>query len=179
MWVACAAVFISVCALFVSVAEMRIMRELQADERRHQRASVWPQLAYSVGTVDGVWTFGVLNNGIGPAVIETMEVTVGDAIVYSWPEAVEAMFGDSSRLGQHTHLFAGVVVPAGEHYELMKFTVPDGKTDPEPKELKVEICYCSVFDECWRLDDVLSRANPVEVCEPADERQFVIGKEHL
>ena len=43
--------------------------------------------------------------------------------------------------------------------------------DEERLKLKVRICYCSVFEDCWIADSGNDRATPVKQC-PADWHQF-------
>lgn len=173
MWVATSAVLISLSALVVSIAEVRIMRELQAGERRHQLASVWPNLTFTTSTSssDEVSHLSLKNTGVGPAILQSVEVTVAGETVHTWPQAVAKMLGDTSSLGGHTHISAGTVMPPGSTIQLLELGDSQKRS-----QLKIDICYCSVFEECWRRDSILGSAAQVDSCDLAQERQFVLGE---
>lgn len=66
------AVFISVCALVVSVMQTRIMKQ-------QQEASVWPFVRWSIARgwsndTTGIFKIIVSNSGVGPAIIEKVVV---------------------------------------------------------------------------------------------------------
>lgn len=80
MIVALSAVLIGICALVVSVVQVRIMRE-------EQHASVWPRLvlaqSYSQGRRFGVV---VSNPGIGPAVVKSVTATAREVAACPAPQ---------------------------------------------------------------------------------------------
>ncbi|MCB0641792.1 MAG: hypothetical protein KDC44_09145, partial [Phaeodactylibacter sp.] len=64
-----AAIIVSVCALFISIFEVRIMRE-------QQHAMAWPYIEWLPGYAEERLTLTVENKGIGPAVIKKIKMEV-------------------------------------------------------------------------------------------------------
>ncbi|WP_128543242.1 hypothetical protein [Larkinella soli] len=71
---AISATFLSLCALIVSIFQTGIAREQTVIAQQQQQASVWPhvQLAYSQNGDQFTWS--VLNNGVGPAVVKAVSI---------------------------------------------------------------------------------------------------------
>lgn len=61
------AVFLSLVALVVSVFQTQIARE-------QQYASVWPRLQTNYAKNKDEFTFSIVNNGVGPAIIESIRI---------------------------------------------------------------------------------------------------------
>lgn len=60
------ATFLSLTALVVSIFQTRIARE-------QQQASVWPHLQDQYVVMDKKFTWSVINNGIGPAIVKATD----------------------------------------------------------------------------------------------------------
>ena len=145
MVVAIAAVLIGVCALVISVTEVRIMRE-------GQHAAVWPRLmlapSYSQGSSIRIQ---VLNPGIGPAVIRSVTATVDGQPQRSWTHALNSLIEEERSWSITMSYLRGRVVSAGETIttvELIDGTLAD-RVQKELDRLQLEVCYCSVFERCW------------------------------
>jgi hypothetical protein len=142
-----AAIFISLCTLVVLLYEARIMRE-------QQRAAVWPYVEIGPGFGDDGFHVIISNQGIGPARIQSMQVRVEDEPVRTW----RAMFrvlgvAESIEWQDKTN---GRVIPAQS--EIRSVRAAGGERAAEiarallaEKRLAFELCYCSVYDECWRV----------------------------
>jgi hypothetical protein len=65
------------------------------------------------------------------------------------------------------------MMPAGEHRKLLSWRRPVAspwleaweKLNKERFGLKVEACYCSLFDECWLTNASADVPRPVATCE--------------
>jgi len=78
---------ISLCALFLSLMQTRIMQQEQKLQQEYYRTSVWPrlQLAMTKGhnPKDGSiarLSLNLSNNGVGPAIITDVKVTYKNKI---------------------------------------------------------------------------------------------------
>ena len=172
MLVGISAVFIGLCALFVSLYEAKLMRE-------EQRSSVLPILelarsyyARSGDDADGRWrlTFHAENVGIGPARVLDFKVTV-DGVAYStWSDALEALVDEDVEIAGGQSTINGRTIPAERMITM--FDLDTAGVAREIVEgmnsgrLNFEACYCSVFDECWKTDYQadLNSARPVQQC---------------
>jgi len=140
------------------------------------QANSWPlvQLTYSTLNADGTphIHLDIANKGVGPARIESLEVTYNGEPV-SDPRAMLNAILNRTTVPLHpriqtsnvTHsvLAAREIVPfvdfkseafSAEDYEALRVGV---------EKLNFHACYCSAFDECWVADT--SQPRPVRVKE--------------
>lgn len=146
MLVAISAIFISLCALVVSVHESKIMRESQF-------ASVWPYVDFNLSFGDDYFDLGVSNDGIGPAKIKYIKFSNTDTVFYFVHNFINYINQkDSLRINKYSYSnLTGGVMRASESISL--FSTKDSIAI---KNLLIhfgnynyEVCFCSVFDECW------------------------------
>ncbi len=166
-----AAIFISLCTLAILLYQAKIMRE-------QQRASVWPYVEIGPGfSGDGFHIF-TYNQGVGPALIRSMEVTVDGEPVRSWPEMFGAL-GVGATSWSHD-LTNGRVIPAQSQIGTLQAaggeraaTVREAYLSATPR-LALALCYCSVYDECWRLrvQGLDEERTPVAACEADPSSDF-------
>lgn len=191
--VAVSVVMISVASLAVAVFQGTVMQ-------RQLAASVLPILDYSHGNYDPdaesrEITLTLLNNGLGPAALETVGIWYGDLGPLHLDELLGACCLDSdagpearaeevSQMFRDGRLFAissdpnGRIVAPDQSITLMNIPFPETgdeqvqaiwrQLDQERWRMSVEVCYCSVFDECWRARFPNHRREPVRSCAAAD-----------
>jgi hypothetical protein len=117
------------------------------------------------------------NKGVGPAKIESLELK-WKGVAYSNPfdflaaccgykydpkrSDYDTGFIEVIRAGEHANLFTLVKMPynqeARDRLDLARIS----------RNMSLNVCYCSVFDECWKADMVrlTLRRDRVERCEP-------------
>jgi hypothetical protein len=176
-------IFTGAVALYAALNESDAVRK-QLD------ASVWP----NIETGSDFWTkeavarrdefrgaegplfrFTVLNSGIGPARIASVQITVDGKPQHDWQQVMDALIGPTqASFGSST--VGGRVIRAGETiYPLTLMgesaqRVLDklaGPADPNDRVV-MRICYCSVFDQCWITNTEGARTQPEQVEECAD-----------
>ena len=86
-------------ALSLSAYQARLMNEQTRLMQNQSRASVWPYVAigYSIndeGESRG-YTWQISNDGVGPARIESVTMTLDGKPVRHWRELFRALFGDA------------------------------------------------------------------------------------
>ncbi|MEM9386007.1 MAG: hypothetical protein AAGA68_13160 [Pseudomonadota bacterium] len=147
--------------------------------RKQQLASVLPDLvfaqSYNEAGEDARFTFLAVNNGIGPARVRAMRVRVDEVAQTDWGAMLTALGAEADyRYGQSQ--IAGRLVRSGELIEVFQ------SRDPEVVELilgnreriDVDVCFCSVFDECWTpTASVTDLPTPVEQCPDYGGEQFL------
>jgi hypothetical protein len=176
MLVAVSAIFISVCAIGVSLYEASIMRA-------EQRASVLPivELGRSY-FADSTEADAVLrlelhaeNVGIGPAVVRDFHVTVDGKPYPTWGAAMQAMLGEARTINYGQSTIKGRTLPAERNVVMfsLRNTELTRELLEEFERLDFEACFCSVFDECWTTSYSagFGLADPVLACEP-DQHSF-------
>jgi hypothetical protein len=158
-------------------------------QRQQVRAQVWPYLL--IGYADFDRSIIVLNKGVGPAQIRSVQVLVDDKPQRNWEDAMKVLGvktdNDDEKNGsddkkntnadQYTRsTISGNVLSAGERIELIK--APDAERYERfrlaaQKRVKISICYCSTLGECWVRDRKAREQGvaQVEVCPawPTDQ----------
>ena len=174
MVVAFSALFVSVVSLGVAVMHGHTMDRLVA-------ANSWPMVQYSWGgaAVPGYQAMEVLNAGVGPAKIESAELVWKGVAYRKDVDFLKACCGLEAGpvKGVSSSVVPGRVLRAGERIPFLMVSWAD---NPElaralgqvlaRHDLKLDICYCSIFGECWKDD--LTRFNlepkPIKACaQPA------------
>jgi hypothetical protein len=167
---------ISVSSLVVAIVHSETLEKMADANERLVEANSWPFLAYGTGDYPDRINFEVRNDGVGPAKIEAAELTwkgkaYGDPLSF-----LAACCGLSLNIKDiSTSLIAGRVLRAGQNITFLE--APKNKMTPETwarldkarlsRDFSIDICYCSVFDECW-TDDIARmtlRPRRVERCE--------------
>lgn len=168
---AVSAVFISLMSLVLAIQHGHAMEKMV-------EVSSWPSMAVQFANAerDGTPHFSVwaVNNGVGPAKLESIEIFV-EGKAQSGPSALlqSLLKGTDSerKLEFTTGDVVDMVFPARETITLLD-VLPGQFTPEQVQTIRVEsakiqarVCYCSVFDECWVLDQRKSnRAEPVKAC---------------
>jgi hypothetical protein len=132
----------------------------------------------------------VFNSGVGPAKIESAELTWKGVSYRSSREFLEACcnLAPASDTPFDFSAFASYVLRPGEQVQFLQFS---RAADPAvfsalqraifSPDLQLTVCYCSIFDECWHGDLTTLNLKPkhVDACVvpkvPFDER-FSKGK---
>ncbi len=153
-----AAIVLSVCGLFVSIYQATLARQAQ-------RASVWPHVVIAPSLKGESLRLWVQNTGVGPARIETAVARVDGETASGWNEVVSRLeLPPEGGQESYRSLVGGRVLPAGSDVEgVLEISgaawasgfwtaIMEGRVD-------IELCYCSVFEECWltRLQTVAGR----------------------
>ncbi|WP_263785757.1 hypothetical protein [Salinibacter grassmerensis] len=146
------AVLLSLCGLFVSIYETRLMRQ-------EQWASVWPRVSVgpSLNTRSDTVEIKVRNSGIGPARIRAARIEHEGKQKANWQDLLESVGqpGASRNFG----LINRQVLSPGEDEVI--FTAVSDSSERNPKglpplaqeildgDVDLVLCYCSAYDECW------------------------------
>ena len=183
MTVAVAAVFISVVSLAVAILHGRTMERMAEENARLVAANSWPFVQYAAGwaTTDGVTrvTMKVFNSGVGPAKIESAELMWKGVAYRGDPEFLKACCGLDPASGTpfDSTVVPGFVMRAGNEARFLEFSK---QADPAvfaalqqaalSGDLQLNVCYCSIFDQCWQSDLTLLSLKPkqVEACDVAE-----------
>lgn len=146
-------------------------------QREQVRAQVWPFLI--IGYADPDRSIIVLNKGVGPAQVRSVEVLVDDRPQRSWSEVLAALGLDTDRENLKRSTVNGNVMTAGERIEMIQ--LPDAESYERfrvaaQKRVKISICYCSTLGECWVRDRKVrdQTSMQVDACPASSpERQFI------
>jgi hypothetical protein len=172
------AVSISFISLFLAIANGRAMERLV-------QSNSWPfvQMNYSNVESDGTPHFrlDIVNKGVGPARVETLEVTYNGMPMNSPRAMLNALLGRTT-VSPHPRIIissvAHGVLAAKERISFFDVKPEDlsaqdyAAIDAGLQKLDLLACYCSVFDECWLTGSHKSQPAKVKQC-PASQNAFM------
>jgi hypothetical protein len=174
--VAFLALFLSVVSLGIAIMHGRTMEKMAEANARLVAANSWPFLSYGAGTAttNGVATIHmrVFNSGVGPAKIESAEL-VWKGIAYRSDQDFLNACCDLSTAKFDSDLLPNEVLRAGQSIEFLGLTQSANpaafvalQRAMVSRDLQLHVCYCSIFDECWKSDlTTLSlKPGPVQAC---------------
>jgi len=176
MLIAVCAVITSAIAVFIAWDQGRVMRA-------QQHGSVYPVLQADgyVSANPHVREIGVRfrNSGVGPALIESVDMLEGDKKLDNLDAYRDSLPGGYDL--SWTSMVGRAVAP-GETINALRISWPvdeiSGKVQAETAvkwgELTMQVCYCSVFKRCWEVEG-LSKNSParrVKTCTRSEEDVF-------
>jgi hypothetical protein len=96
----------------------------------------------------------IINSGVGPAIVQSVAVTVDGHAVRSWPEIFKLVL-DSAPTKYSSSSVSDHVIRAGETVNW--FQLPTNILPPDIQariaRVAIEVCYASVYDEHWIVED--------------------------
>jgi len=173
------ALFISVVSLGVAILDGRTMEKMADANARMVAANSWPFLSYGAGTAttNGIIAINmhVANTGVGPAKIESAQLLWKGVAYRSDQDFLRACCDlDPASAKFDSDLLPNEVLRAGQSIEFLGFTQ---SANPAAfaalqramlsRDLQLHVCYCSIFDECWKgdLTTLSLKPTPVQACE--------------
>ena len=168
-WLSIAVGVAAIAAVMVSLYQARLARE-------QLRASAWPYISQSNSFANGTpFRRFVGNDGIGPARVQSFRVIVDGHPVPTWNAAVRALTGEGdpdliySSVGRGTVLVPGAsrtVLTLQPSPRTLRFAIA------QQTRLRTQVCYCSVYDECWNADSELPEPAHVNSCSADTTAEF-------
>ncbi len=165
------AVLISIGAFAVSIYEARILKEQQALMQDQQKAAVWPYvepfIRYNFDSSTGV-TFSINNKGVGPARIEQTRLSINGEKISEYQQVIQII---QNHLPANTgfnisYSSPGGVLSADEEKTFLSIIgprFPDAQKVLSELKVSFEICYCSIYGDCWTISE--KEEEPIEGCE--------------
>lgn len=149
--------------------------------RQQLRMSAWPYVVQSNTGADG-YTRIVQNVGLGPALVRSMRVEVDGRPVHEWGEfLIAGMRIDSATLVSRlktsgfwtSSVRPGMVLLPGTDTKLAHssdttFAESLRRVFTDERRVRVRICYCSLYDDCWISDSRALEPQKVRECPTAD-----------
>ncbi|MEM6724714.1 MAG: hypothetical protein AAF598_11785 [Bacteroidota bacterium] len=145
--IAISALIVSLCALIVSVLEVRYMRS-------QQKATLWPYV--QVGLTYNSDGFGIYadNMGTGPAIIDGMEVWKGNRYFNGIDDMIDGLMPEGHQITYSIYKvasFNGTVLPAEQSRRIFFVTWNEEtrRLSKLMQGVEFQVRYCSVLDDCW------------------------------
>lgn len=178
--IALAVVLVSAGSLYVSLHTGQTMERLVEQNSRLVRANSVPLLQFDTGNIgddnrSSELYMALRNAGTGPARVVWFELLLNGKPVRNYRDLMPAEAKAERRVdaGIVTSDSAPSMMPVGERRKLLAWPLPadpSGQSawhhvDQVRQGLKVEACYCSLFDECWITSASADVPRPVATCE--------------
>jgi hypothetical protein len=159
MIVALSALLIGLVTAFTSIYSAFIDRE-------YARASVWPRLEIYRSFSGDAFSYGVSNNGTGPALIKYATIRNELKPIKRWGDINVFKNIRQSHIGNRTLPAQQSITPLSYKGEGIKSLLE------ADKQVSIELCYCSIYQECWVIDRG-NRPQPVSQCDVKNSEQFL------
>lgn len=168
------ALAVSIFALAIGAWQTRLMQS-------QARASVWPHLSigytYNSRVDENGFVWNIDNNGVGPAKIENVVVRFDKKPMKNWHEVLAAL-GFPGEIRTSTTSFSGDVIPPSLNRETAIAAIRVHQADAASAfkaaadRFAIDVCYCSVYDDCWIAHWPGSKVDAAERCEVAKDDAF-------
>ena len=173
---------VAICALVASGMAVFMAWDQGRVMRAQQHGAVYPVLQVDgyVSNRPGETSVGInlRNSGVGPALIESVELFVNGEEANSFLSELAGLPGGFE---MSWSAIVGRALAPGETVTPIDMVWPEGVLGTEDvnnisldaQTWELEICYCSVFERCWKTKRIgRSRAIPVDQCVPQEEDLF-------
>lgn len=156
---------VALCALSVGLLTAFISIYSAYIDRAYARASVWPKLEIFRSFSANTFSYGISNKGTGPAIITFVKVTNGEKVIRQWAD-VDVF---SEILQSH---IGNVTIPAGQSVNPLQYKGDDvAKILDIDDSISIELCYCSIYRQCWAVDRG-NVSHEVDECVIPEDRKF-------
>ena len=159
----------AVSALVIGVVAMVISAYTAYLQRNQARLAAWPHVQFGVGAD---FRLTVANKGVGPALNERVDVRLDGRSLQNWAQLLEAVAGPGQHAFNHTTMNR-MVLTAAESAVVLELSDADVRQKVQAARTRItsELCYCSVYDQCWIVDSG-NATRPVPVCQPPEASSF-------
>jgi len=166
---------IAVTALITSISSIAIaLHHGEIMEKLVEASSIpYMQGGFSDVTPEGadVLSLDLLNRGVGPAHQQSLRVKVDGKYVTSLDQLIERSIGPGEpHLGRTVNHVKRRFIPGGESQFVFRLArTPENAVrwdhlQAAQTRWDVEYCYCSVFEECWQVNEQWDEPHPVKQC---------------
>jgi hypothetical protein len=142
---------IGLSALLVSLVAVCVGVYSAYLDRAFARASVWPKVEISTiySSTQKKFLYQVKNVGTGPALVKYTKVKFNSKFVNNWNELAHLV--GQQDLSFSTYHIGDRVLPALATINPMvtENTALAEAFNNNKSAIEIEICFCSVFDQCW------------------------------
>ncbi len=165
-WIALSSVVIALCALGTSIHQGYAIRH-------HQHLSVmpWLGLGFYYNEEGSGWILD--RSGAGPALLQTFEVFVDKIAQPHWLAAGAALRLPTPPNFQFSVPRSGTLLMPGAADKIFWIAPGPGAEalQREANRLAIVACYCSLYEQCWRITNREGREE-VRTCRPLGPIRF-------
>jgi hypothetical protein len=178
-WSSLFAFAISALALALSVYQTQLMQSQARLMQTQARASVWPHVDigynYSDRGDNAGFDLHVQNTGVGPAIAQSVRVSLDGKPIHHWGDFFAEVVGKGKTAQADLVGLSNAVIPPNSNRDTvlpaMRITDKDiaKKIYEARSRLDVQICYCSIYDDCWIATFKTPRPTPMPACHESED----------
>ncbi len=143
---------IAICALLMSTLATGASWWQSRVVATQLSSQVWPYLSITTTAGPGL-VLDISNDGLGPAVVRSLQLTVDDKPYPTLVSAMNALLGPHAPQphGRFASIGVGSVIRAGGDIVLIKIENPKLVTAilAQSRRFDLHVCYCSILGDCW------------------------------
>jgi hypothetical protein len=162
---------IAICALLTSTVAAGAMVYQTRVIGDQFSATVWPYLSLEEDNDPHNLSLKIVNDGAGPALVRSAQLFVDGKVAESWSDFLIPVFtegvpkhGGRRMIGtaQISSLGSAEAIRAGDSKSLIMLrSMPETVIAAVQRHrVALRVCYCSVNDRCWQLEESLSKYDP-------------------
>jgi hypothetical protein len=159
-------ILIAVCALLMSTLATAASWWQSRVVATQLSSQVWPYVAITSTSGPGGLEVDVTNEGLGPAVIRSIQLMVDGKAYPTFLGAERALLGAHAPVphGVFATVGQGSVIRIGGSVQLIKIASPAlvRAILPQTNRIDLRVCYCSILGDCWTRSSLGSQ-DPVRV----------------
>jgi hypothetical protein len=149
---------VAILALVIGISTMGVYIYQANIMSKQMHAAAWPYVEANISTSPGRFSISIDNKGVGPAIVKKVTI-VADTLRFSDSQKnldslAHILTGTHDLLSSYTNLAGRVLSPD----DLITYIEVSDSIKVHAllqalrkRKLQLEICYCSVFDDCWLL----------------------------
>ena len=111
------------------------------------------------------FSYGITNNGTGPAIIEHAKVSFDSQLIKKW-KGIDAISTYQQSTINNRTLLPEQVIDALVYQGDKFYAVFNANT-----KIEIELCYCSIYQECWTVNRA-NKPKQVKQCLVKPEEAF-------
>jgi hypothetical protein len=161
-WLAFFALVVGICTMIVYIYQATIMS-------KQLSASVRPFLITIYSNQESSVSWGIENKGVGPAFIKQTRLWINGEMYdeENHEEFLENLFQKNIQYSYAN--LNGRVISAGERIKLFEFEdlrdLAFIDSVFQAQNIGIDVCYCSVQDECWSIQSKQATERNVNICK--------------
>jgi hypothetical protein len=161
---------IALASMVVALCSLALTVVFTLQQRRHERLTVMPVVAPSLGASASKAWIVVGNDGLGPAHVQAFQVHLDGRPVKSWVDLANALDPNGTARWGFTNV-ANAYLPPNHLREVFVTEDPSliQKMSEASSRISFTVCYCSLYEECWLRVTGRHRIQVDNCAEPSRE----------
>ncbi|HTU69219.1 MAG TPA: hypothetical protein VMF11_02770 [Candidatus Baltobacteraceae bacterium] len=180
--------FIALAALLVSALTAATLVYQTHVIGQQYAATIWPYISSDSGMSPTGLSLRVVNDGLGPALVQSAQLIVDGKNVPGWGDFFHALLRDQKTRAYFeqktadvlagkpftgsiatSSLGPGTTIRPGDSMTLIRMELPGAPIDTMKRHtIGLKLCYCSLNKSCWILDTTVIKTpqetRPVATC---------------